>query len=628
MGTIVRLSKKRKRFLGGMLIAAAIGAVFCFATHFSLFYGMQLQTGDLLFKASGLGAKASLDEHIVIVTIDDKSLSQLGLFNSWPRSYHAQVIDNLAEAQSRVIVFDILFSEPSSADEQFAQSIENAGNVILPFTRTFTASKSSVTGETVTLGNDIRPLPALQESALAIGHANMLPDEDGVVRKLPLIITDNGYAEPALSLAAVAKYLRLPKLIEYDAKNEVLSFAGRSIPLDSHNSMLINYLDETSAGLNFTTISFVDVLSGNTAPDIFQDKIVVIGATAAGMGDTFWIPVGQIMSGVEIHASAMHTILHSNFLRPASRLATMASIFILALLTGLAVLRLRVFWAILSTILLCIAYFLATFFSFDNGVVLNMLLPPIAIAGTFAGLNIYNATCARSEKNEVTTIFGRYVSPSVADKILTASEEGDLKLDGEEREVTVAFADVRGFTGISEKITSIELVRALNIYLAAIIEAVLKYGGMVNKFGGDSVMAVWNTPLECQDHALLAVKAAISAQNAFSKLPGSDKNLSKMEFGIGINTGKVLAGNMGSRDRMEYSVIGDAVNCAARITSATPSGKVWIGADTLLKIERQVLAVPLKPLKVKGKRQPITAYEVSHILNWHPDDSDKVCDRS
>jgi len=300
----------------------------------------------------------------------------------------------------------------------------------------------------------------------------------------------------------------------------------------------------------------------------------------------------------------------------------MASIFILALLTGLAVLRLRIAWAILSTIFLCIAYFLGAFFSFDNGVALNMLLPPIATAGTFVGLNVYNVTCARSEKSEITRTFGRYVSPSVADKILTTSEEGELELGGEEREVTVAFADVRGFTGISEKINSVELVRALNIYLTAIIEAVLKYGGMINKFGGDSVMAVWNTPLECHDHALLAVKAAISAQNALSKLTVSDKSMPKMEFGIGVNTGKVLAGNMGSPDRMEYSVIGDAVNCASRITGATPSGKVWIGADTLLKVKQQVVVMPLELLKIKGKLEPIPIYEVSDILNWHPDASD------
>jgi len=625
---MLRLSKKRKRFLGGILIAAAIGAVFCLSSFFNLFYGLQLQSGDLFFKAAKLSPRASPDEHIVIVAIDDKSLSQLGLFESWPRSYHSQLIDTLAEAQSRVIVFDVLFSEPSPYDEQLTQSITSAGNVVLPFVRTFTVSRSSVTGETITFGNDIRPLTAFEESALTVGHANMLPDEDGVVRRLPVIIPGNEYAEPSLSLAAVAKYLRRPEVIESESSNDLLPFAGRSISLDSTSSMPINYLDETSAGLNFPTVSYADVLNGNIVPDVFQDKIVVIGATATGMGDTFWTPMGQIMSGVEIHASAMHTILNGSFLRPSPWQINIISLLIIAVLTGLVVLRLRVAWAILSTASLCIAYFLTAFYSFDNGIVMDMLYPPVTIAGIFVGLNVYNATCARSEKSEITRTFGRYVSPSVVDRILLASEEDELKLGGEEHEVTVAFADVRGFTGISEKIPSTELVRALNVYLTTVIEAVLNYGGMINKFGGDSVMAVWNTPLECQGHALLAVKAAISVQSAIRKLQDSDKSLPKMEFGIGINTGMVLAGNMGSTDRLEYSVIGDAVNCAARITSATPSGKVWIGADTLLKVKQQVVVMPLKPLKVKGKREPIPAYEVSDIPNWHPDAADKAGNKS
>ena len=616
-----RLSKGKRRFLGGMLIAVAIGAAFCIAAHLNLFYGLQLQAGDVFFKAAKQSPRASPDENIIIVAIDDKSLSQLGLFKSWPRSCHARLIDALAEAGSRAIVFDVLFSEPSSYDGQLAQSMEGAGSVVLPFIRTFQVSRSSVSGETVTSEYDIRPLPAFAESALAIGHANMLPDEDGVVRRLPLLIGGDGYDEPSLSLATVAKYLRSYEAIESEAGDETLPFAGRSVSLDSRNNMLINYLDESSAVLNFVTVSYVDVLEGNVSPEIFRDKIAIIGATAAGMGDTFWAPTGQLVSGVEIHASAVHTILNGNFLKPVSSLVTAISIFIVALLTGLVVLRFRVVWACLATLLIGTAYFLTAFSFFDNGVVLDMLYPPVVIAGTFTGLNVYNATCMRSEKNEIARTFGRYVSPSVADRILAVSAEGELEMGGEEREVTVAFADVRGFTGISEKTTSPELVRALNAYLAIIIEAVLRYGGMINKFGGDSVMAVWNSPLPCEGHALLAIKAAVSAQSAVRSLQELDKSLLKMEFGIGINTGAALAGNMGSPKRMEYSVIGDAVNCASRITGATPAGKVWIGAETLRQAAHQVVAVPRPPLQVKGKNEPLPAYEVSLIPEGHPEAS-------
>jgi len=245
-----------------------------------------------------------------------------------------------------------------------------------------------------------------------------------------------------------------------------------------------------------------------------------------------------------------------------------------------------------------------------------MLYPPLAIIGTFVGVNLYNVTSERSEKREITKTFGRYISPSVVDKILAALGEGELKLGGKEHEVTVAFADVRGFTSISEKMQPEELVKALNIYLSIVIKAVLKYDGVINKFGGDSVMAIWNVPVKCEGHALLATKAVVSTQHAIRELQEKETTLPNMEFGIGVNTGKAVAGNMGSEDRLEYSVLGDAVNTAARLASATPGGKVWIGANTFAWVKDYITAKPLEPLSVKGKHEPIQAYEVVDIQNW------------
>jgi class 3 adenylate cyclase len=207
--------------------------------------------------------------------------------------------------------------------------------------------------------------------------------------------------------------------------------------------------------------------------------------------------------------------------------------------------------------------------------------------------------------------FGRYISPPVVDKILTALENDELKLGGQQQEATVAFADVRGFTGISENMQPEELVRVLNIYLSTVIQAVLNHGGMVNKFGGDSVMAIWNAPTLCEEHALSATKAAIDIQRAVKELQEREAELPKMDFGIGINTGKVVAGNMGSEDRLEYSVVGDAVNIAARITSLAEAGKVWISSGTYELVKDYIVAKPLEPFVVKGKREPIVAYEVT-----------------
>lgn len=189
----------------------------------------------------------------------------------------------------------------------------------------------------------------------------------------------------------------------------------------------------------------------------------------------------------------------------------------------------------------------------------------------------------------------------------------ETALAGELREVTVAFADMRGFTTLADCIPPEELVTVLNTYLATVIKAFCKHEGVINKFGGDSVMAIWNAPGGCEKHARLAVGAAIEVQQAIRTLQAKEPTLPRISFGIGINTGKVIAGNFGGEDYLEYSVIGDAVNIAARLTSAVPGGKTWLTADTFEQAGDDILGEPLAPLSLKGKRQPVKAYEVLGI---------------
>jgi len=218
----------------------------------------------------------------------------------------------------------------------------------------------------------------------------------------------------------------------------------------------------------------------------------------------------------------------------------------------------------------------------------------------------------RLERMEMTRTFGRYVSPPVVDTVLAALREGDLKLGGEERLVTVLFADVRGFTSITETTPVVTLVETLNRYLSVVIEAILRHDGMVNKLAGDSVLAIWNAPVETQEHATLAVRAAVSALRGIQSLQETEPALPRMDFGIGINTGKAVAGNMGSADRLEYSVVGDAVNTAARLADLAPGGTIWLGSESRELAESSIATRPLPPLSVRGKRDPVFAYEVVH----------------
>ncbi len=216
---------------------------------------------------------------------------------------------------------------------------------------------------------------------------------------------------------------------------------------------------------------------------LLEDKIVLIGATASGLGDYFWTPLGQQMNGVEIHASAIRTILRDEFLRPASAGLTMMIIVVVALLCGLAVMRFRVLWAGLSALLLVVLYVLFAFYSFDHGTILSVPYPPIALASAFLGCSLYKLSSEQSQKKAIARTFGRYVSAPVADNVLRALEDGKLDLQGNEQQVTVAFADIRGFTALSEKTAAPELLKALNMHLSVVIDSVLKHEGMINKFG-------------------------------------------------------------------------------------------------------------------------------------------------
>lgn len=610
-------SRKRKRFFTGLYVSACIGLLLCIALWFDLFSGLQIRSTDYFFKVGSIDKHSDSVERIVIVGIDDKSLDKLGQISSWPRSDHAKLIDILNEADARVIAFDVLFAESTSDDECLAASMRNAGNVILPVVYTYKANANMGAGGLKGTGMCIMPLGIFEDNAAALGHANVFPDGDGVVRRLPIILGSGGNNEPSLALATTSEYLNNPQASEYPINNDTLSFLGRSIPLDNNHGMIINYVAGSLAidkPTIFEEVSYVDVLRGEVDPLIFKDKIVLVGATAVGIGDVFWTPTGEMMNGIEIHANAIQTILSANFLKPLDRGITGLSVLLLALFSGLITLRLKVRWAIGSTVLIFAIYLFFAFTCFDNGIMMNMIYPPVAIVGSFMGICIYNYASERSEKNRITQTFGRYISTPVVNKILSAVENDELKLGGEQSEVTVAFADIRGFTGMSENTQPQELVRILNIYLSIVIDSVLKYDGMVNKFGGDSIMAVWNAPTRCEKHALMAVKAAMDAQNIIEMLHYKDTSLPQIDFGIGVNTGLAIAGNLGSESRSEYSVIGDAVNIAARLTSAAKGGKIWIGAGTYDLVKSNVQVKALAPLELKGKSELIQAYEVLDFM--------------
>lgn len=249
-----------------------------------------------------------------------------------------------------------------------------------------------------------------------------------------------------------------------------------------------------------------------------------------------------------------------------------------------------------------------------QGQIMNVLYPSLALIVLFVTNILYMVIKEQSDKRFVKDLFGRYVSPQISREIVSMANDGGLKLGGEEREVTVLFADIRNFTHISEQLTPENVVGMLNTCLPVVINAIVKNGGLVNKFAGDNIMGVWNAPKSKLDHATLAIKAALEAQSNLMKLTETSPGMKGIQFGIGINTGKVLAGNVGSLGRVEYTVIGDEVNLASRICSGTPGGEVYIGPETYNQTEHYFSFQTLEPQLFKGKTEPILVYRVIGYL--------------
>jgi adenylate cyclase len=340
---------------------------------------------------------------------------------------------------------------------------------------------------------------------------------------------------------------------------------------------------------------------------------VLVGVTATGEPDSWVTPISaEKMYGVEIYANAMDTILKQRFLTESSRQTTALIVLLMAGVTSLALPLIRLRWGTLLAAVLFLGYGVAVFLAFDHGYILNILYPLMILPIIYLTALLCRVIAAQAEKRQINELFGRYVSPQVASEILNLANTDQLKLGGTRRKVTVLFADMRGFTALSERLDPESVVAMLNKYLALILERVLVNDGMVNKFAGDNIMAVWNAPQDQPDHALLAVKAALEAQQAIENMP-QDESLPKVEFGIGVNTGPAVAGNVGSEGRTEYTIIGDTVNLASRLCSNAPGGHIWIGSDTYEQVKDEVEVEVLEPQRFKGKAEPRAVYRALRL---------------
>lgn len=476
-------------------------------------------------------------------------------------------------------------------------------------------------------------LPVITSASSNVGLIDTEPDPDGTIRRYPLISRLGERIVPSLALqtAAVAMGGRVVPLMDPESDRHAVAYAGLlpldggmsgavKIPIDRTRARyLINYPGSFSGIVNgkplFDTVSFCDAVDGTFDPAKVKDKVVLVGATVVGTFDQRVTPFDYMSPGVYTHAAVIDNILTGDFLYQSSGLALLEVLLLLlvALAFGLVVPRMEAYyWQIVFMLASFAGYLLLDFQLFKAGNELTTVVPLMEIAVLFAAMLTFKLVVTDREKRQTRAAFQHYLAPSVLEDMVKNPDK--LKLGGEKRELTVFFSDIRGFTTISERLPAEELSKLLNEYLTPMSNIVFKHQGTLDKYMGDAVMAFWGAPMEQPDHALRGCTAALEMMSTLAGLRAQWKAAGRpdIQIGIGLNSGPMSVGNMGSDMFFNYTVMGDNVNLGSRLegTNKAYGTNIIISEFTYAKVKGQVVSRELGSVRVKGKKLPVGIYEL------------------
>jgi adenylate cyclase len=540
-------------------------------------------------------------EDIVVIGIDSQSIKEVGPY-PWDRSVYAKLISQLEAAGAKVIAFDIELYTESKPESDMALAVELSkhSNIVLPSHAntegTFDRSLKVKSGELLSVETIQQPIPAFRPYVNK-AHINATFDTDGVVRSNWLQINTPEGVFPSMALAVaqlagadVSKFLDLP-LIDGRPKSE----------------MIIRW---DAKEFDFETIPFAKVLNGSVPPQTFKDRLVLVGYTAPG-SDEGITPIENHMHLVYAHANILNQILKNQVITPVKELLPLGLAALIILLFGIFTWRLKAIAGVVLVFVATVILFAGQYviFAYSDQYVDVMFA---VVSGIVAYLgNISMKTYFETkQKNYITKQFGRYISPDLVKEIATSEQE--IQLGGISKELTVLFLDVRGFTPLSERLKPEEVVDFLNMMFNLITERALENHGTIDKFIGDAAMILYNAPLDVPDHPYYAVKTAYEIQKGMEKVRADvqEKYGVTISVGIGINTGDVVVGNIGSYLRVDYTAIGDNVNTAARIESNTQPNQVLVSEATY-ELTKEYFEYNFAGEKLmKGKSVPLKLFEV------------------
>jgi adenylate cyclase len=598
---------------------------------------------------------------VTVVDIDEKSLAKLGQW-PWPRTRVADLIDRLTALGAVVIAFDIVFAEPDrlnpavaadtipnleedirtrlralpSNDQILADSLKRSRVVLgqsgFPyvlgeFDKSLPVTGLAMRGEEpqpflFEFAGLLRNVPVLEAAAAGRGLFTIRNERDGIVRRVPMLMVAQGATMPSLNF----EMLRVASgsgtiLTKADqAGMQSVTVGGFEVPTDRNGQVWVHFARRDPS----IYVSAIDVLEGRVPPERIAQKLVLIGTSAVGLLDTKTTPVDPVMPGVEIHAQVLESVLTRTVLTQPNW--AIAAEFLAALVLGLLVIAFAPMFgpttlvavgALFATVLIGTSWYFYT----QHRLLIDFTYPLASTTAIYLTLVFSSFVREQKQRRQIRSAFGQYLSPALIEQLAQSPEK--LQLGGEEREMTIMFSDVRGFTAISEsyKHDPQGLTALMNRFLTPLTNAILDRKGTIDKYMGDAIMAFWNAPLDDKQHEINACEAALDMLQRIDEL-NREREIEAQDgghvyipinVGVGLNTGVCVVGNMGSNLRFDYSVLGDSVNLASRLEGQSKEYgfPIIVGAKTAMAVKDRLAILELDFIMVKGKQQPEVIYAIA-----------------
>ncbi len=597
----------RRRLQAGMVIGPAVGLLVAIAVLSGSLNQYEPRFADIFYTPRVPSGQ------VVLVPVDDKTVDEYG----WPieRITHGGFLFALIQAHPKVIVLDFVLPDPTDGEEDtfFAQIIQRADKIVQPVLGIEATRFPILPNQFPAFDSVLKPVPALRTPNTTLAHAMIYPDPDGIVRRVPLAIDTPGKQYPALGLAAFALYQGREPTVKMEIGQVV--FGDSRIPVDDSGQMLINYSQRDA----IKRISYTDIIQGKADYELLKDKIVLVGPITKDVPENYSVPFAAADSrlyDVEIQANVIETLLAKVFLREQDNVSRIALILVVSIIAGVTLVQFSRLYAAALVIFYFGAYMVYAFSQFDNGIILAPLDIIVVLLLLLVFTMLYRYFAEDRTRARIARLFLGTVAPESVGEVLALYDGGGLSLAGGRREVSVLSITLRGLAPLSEVSAPEAVIQVMNEYSARIFEIVFRHGGSIYSQLANTIIAMWNLPLSHPDHAQRAVQAALEIREQMVTLQGAASEQTHVEWGLGVATGPVVAGRLTASPRAEYSVIGDVVNVAERLSILATQNRIFIDNATREQASDGYESQRGQALHIRGKKDPVQSWELEPKVSF------------